>query len=65
VNGGRIYGQVPVLSVANLEDQRDLPVTTDYRALFAEVAEAQLGNLKENILFPGWKGERTKIMRSA
>lgn len=65
VNGGRIYGQVPLLSVANLEDQRDLPVTTDYRALFAEVAEAQLGNLKENILFPGWKGERTKIMRSA
>jgi uncharacterized protein (DUF1501 family) len=65
VNGGRIYGQVPVLSVANLEDQRDLPVTTDYRALFAEVAEAQLGDLKENILFPGWKGERTKIMRSA
>jgi len=63
VSGGQIYGQVPVLSLANLEDQRDLPVTTDYRALFTEVAETQLGNLKEEVLFPGWKGEKTKLMR--
>jgi hypothetical protein len=49
--------------LANLEDQRDLPVTTDYRALFTEVAETQLGNLKEEVLFPGWIGEKTKLMR--
>lgn len=34
VEGGKIYGEVPELAFENLEDQRDLPVTTDFRSLF-------------------------------
>ncbi|HYC29391.1 MAG TPA: DUF1501 domain-containing protein, partial [Chitinophagaceae bacterium] len=40
VNGGKVLGKVPELSIENLEDKRDLPVTTDFRAVFEEVATA-------------------------
>ena len=55
--GGKVYGQVPELAVENLEDRRDLPVTTDFRALFSEVATRHLG-VRDNgsSLFPGWTG---------
>lgn len=56
INGGKVHGKVPELAPENLEDKRDLPVTTDFRAVFDEVATAHL-NIKDNgKLFPGWKG---------
>jgi uncharacterized protein (DUF1501 family) len=56
INGGKVHGKIPELSVENLEDRRDLPVTTDFRAVFSEVATAHL-RLKDNgKLFPEWKG---------
>lgn len=56
VAGGQILGQVPTLSESNLEDGRDLPVTTDFRSVFAGVAEGHLGISSSGNLFPNWSG---------
>jgi uncharacterized protein (DUF1501 family) len=54
VRGGRIYGQWPGLSRAQLYQGRDLAVTTDFRDVFAEVARAQFGITDASALFPGY-----------
>lgn len=56
VRGGRVYGRWPGLGREQLYDGRDLAVTTDFRALFAEVAGRQLGIARPATLFPGWAG---------
>ena len=42
VAGGKVYGDVKTLAVENLEDGRDLPVTTDFRSVFSAVADRHL-----------------------
>ena len=37
VNGGRVYGEWPGLSPGKLFEGRDLALTTDFRAVFAEI----------------------------
>ncbi|WP_456427253.1 DUF1501 domain-containing protein [Rhodocaloribacter sp.] len=64
VEGGRVHGVVPELDRDALEDGRDLPVTTDFRAVFAEVAGRHLGLTDDEALFPGWRGERLTLLRS-
>ena len=61
IDGGKVYGEVPPLAVENLADGRDLPVTTDFRALFAGVAAKHLGINDTATLFPGWKGAALSI----
>lgn len=63
VNGGLVHGQLQSLANENLEDGRDLPVTTDFRAVFSEVADKQLQVNNDRVLFPDWKGERTEVMK--
>lgn len=63
VEGGRVHGTVPVLAPEHLEDRRDLPVTTDFRAVFAEVAGQHLGIAQDAALFPGWHGTRLPLLR--
>ncbi|MFQ5633571.1 MAG: DUF1501 domain-containing protein, partial [bacterium] len=53
VDGGKVHGSVPRLVPEELEDGRDLPVTTDFRAIFAEVAGKHLGIQNDAALFPG------------
>jgi len=53
VRGGRVYGRWPGLARAGLFEARDLPVTTDFRTLFTEVATRHLG-VASTTLFPGW-----------
>jgi len=64
VNGGIVHGNVAPLALENLEDGRDLAVTTDFRSIFSEVAERHLliPN-KENLLFPGFDGKNIGIMK--
>lgn len=64
VQGGIVHGLVKPLSIENLEDARDLPVTTDFRAVFSEVANQQLSLHNNEILFPGWTGKKIGVMRS-
>lgn len=53
VNGKRVYGHWPGLEPADLYEGRDLAVTTDFRDLFAELANKQLGAQSLDKVFPG------------
>lgn len=63
VNGGLVHGKVPELAIENLEDRRDLPVTTDFRAVFQEVAQKHLLVKDNKTLFPGWDGKGIGVMK--
>ena len=54
VRGGAVYGRWPGLRRDQLFEGRDLAVTTDFRALFAEVALRHLGVGPTAPLFPGF-----------
>ncbi len=43
VNGGQVYGDWQGVGQAALNEGRDLPVTTDFRAVLAQVAERHMG----------------------
>jgi uncharacterized protein (DUF1501 family) len=63
VNGGIVHGSVKPLAIENLEDGRDLAVTTDFRAVFSEVADRHLRINDDKVLFPDWKGVKPGVMR--
>lgn len=62
VNGGKVHGSVAALAPENLEDMRDLPVTTDFRSVFSEVADTHLNINDDKKLFPGWEGKKIGVM---
>jgi uncharacterized protein (DUF1501 family) len=64
VKGGRVFGSVPTLAPDELYEGRDLPVTTDFRSVFTEVAGIHLGITDDEAMFPGWTGQRTSVMGS-
>jgi uncharacterized protein (DUF1501 family) len=64
VNGGLVHGSIKPLSVENLDDGRDLAVTTDFRSVFSEVANTHLNINNNGIVFPDWKGNKIGVMRS-
>ncbi len=64
VDGGKVHGIVKPLSIDNLEDGRDLAVTTDFRAVFSEVADQHLQINDNAILFPDWNGKSIGVMKS-
>ncbi len=63
VNGGIVHGNVKPLAIENLEDGRDLAVTTDFRSVFSEVADKHLKLKNDRLLFPDWKGSQIGVMR--
>ena len=52
VKGGKVYGDWKGLRNDQLNEGRDLAVTTDFRDVFAEVASKHLGNKDLDKLFP-------------
>ncbi len=54
VKGGKVHGRWPGLSPDQLYEGRDLALTTDFRAVFAEVAAAHLGASRLDTIFPGF-----------
>lgn len=64
VAGGLVHGNMKPLTPGNLEDGRDLAVTTDFRAVFSEVADRHLKLTDDKLLFPDWKGEKIGVMKS-
>ena len=56
VKGGKVYGKWPGLEREQLYEGRDLALTTDFRAVFAEVASRHLGATKLDRIFPGYAG---------
>lgn len=62
VKGGKVYGSLPErFELDALEDQMDLPVTTDYRSVMAALTGAQLGIRTDAAVFPGWNGRRMDL----
>ena len=55
VRGGRVYGRWPGLGPDQLYEGRDLALTTDFRSVFAEVAERHMGATRSELLFPGFR----------
>jgi uncharacterized protein (DUF1501 family) len=64
VDGGKVVGHVPGLGANDLYEGRDLPVTTDFRSVFCELAGKHLGIRSDGQLFPGWTGKRVPILRA-
>lgn len=65
VDGGKVHGRLESLSPDALYEGRDLPVTTDFRAVFAGVAGEHLGIHDDQAMFPGWTGSRLPLLRHA
>lgn len=63
VDGGKVHGDVATLAIENLEDRRDLPVTTDFRSVFSAVADAHLQISNDKVLFPDWSGKKAAVMK--
>ena len=60
VKGGRVLGNLPGLGPDQLHQERDLPVTTDFRDVLAELCERHLQMPDASPLFPGYKLERQR-----
>ncbi len=54
IAGGKVLGQWPGLAASHLEGPGDLRVTTDYRAVLAELLSRRLGNPNVGMVFPGF-----------
>jgi uncharacterized protein (DUF1501 family) len=55
VKGGKVYGKWPGLSDGQLNEGRDLTVTTDFRNVLGEAAFKTLGSRNMEAVFPGAK----------
>jgi uncharacterized protein (DUF1501 family) len=53
VKGGKVYGKWPGLSDEQLNEGRDLTVTTDFRRVLGEAAYKTLGARNLEVVFPG------------
>ena len=63
VNGGKVHGIMQPLAVDNLEDGRDLAVTTDFRNVFSEVADKHLKINNDKALFPDFAARQIGILK--
>jgi uncharacterized protein (DUF1501 family) len=61
VHGGKkVFGHWPGLEQEQLNEGRDLALTTDFRSVFSEVAAKHLGAQKLDAVFPGFDGDSSK-----
>jgi len=63
VRGGTVHGRWPGLAPHQLHEGRDLALTTDFRAVFSEVAANHLGAQRLEGIFPGYSGARGDWLR--
>jgi uncharacterized protein (DUF1501 family) len=54
IKGGKVHGTWPGLAPEQLYEGRDLALTTDFRAVFSEIAAKHLGASQLNRVFPGY-----------
>jgi uncharacterized protein (DUF1501 family) len=60
VKGKKVHGKWPGLEPEQLNEGRDLALTTDFRSVFSEVAFKHLGAAKMDAVFPGFSGDQSK-----
>jgi uncharacterized protein (DUF1501 family) len=63
VKGGKVYGRWPGLSNEQLNQGRDLALTTDFRAVLGEVVTHTLGAENMEMVFPGAGLRRDGFLR--
>lgn len=56
VKGRKVHGKWPGLEQEQLNEGRDLALTTDFRSVFSEVAFKHLGAARMDAVFPGFAG---------
>jgi uncharacterized protein (DUF1501 family) len=56
----RVHGKWPGLAPEQLYEGRDLALTTDFRAVFSEIAAKHLGAQEVGTMFPGYGGSRAE-----
>lgn len=61
VRGGKVYGQWPGLKSDQLYEGRDLNLTTDFRDVFAEVAQQHLRTSNLKTVFPGFQANNARL----
>ena len=59
VHGHKVHGKWPGLAPEQLNEGRDLALTTDFRSVFSEVAFKHLGAAKMDSVFPGFNGDQS------
>lgn len=60
---GGCTASCPVSDPDALYEGRDLPVSTDFRAVFSEAAGRHFGIANDEAMFPGWRGGRLPLLR--
>ena len=63
VKGGKVYGRWPGLENEQLNEGRDLALTTDYRQVLGEVVTQTLGAENLELVFPGARLNRGNFLR--
>ncbi|MGD0914595.1 MAG: DUF1501 domain-containing protein [Terracidiphilus sp.] len=63
VKGGKVYGKWPGLSNEQLNQGRDLALTTDYRAVLGEVVTNTIGTRDLDKIFPGASLDPARFLR--
>lgn len=61
LNGGKIYGNWTGLDEAALYKKRDLPVTTDFRAVFSEVLQHHMKFEVQKGFFPDYRSPKDEL----
>ena len=60
VKGKKVHGKWPGLEPEQLNEGRDLALTTDFRSVFSEVAYKHLGAANMKAVFPGYEVDQKK-----
>jgi uncharacterized protein (DUF1501 family) len=63
VRGGKVYGKWPGLEKEQLNQGRDLALTTDYRAVLGEVVVKTLGAANLGMVFPGAQLQPSRFLQ--
>ena len=61
VKGGRVYGTWPGLAEHQLNEGRDLALTTDFRYVVGEILAKHIGVPDLTSVFPGFDNNRRKF----
>jgi uncharacterized protein (DUF1501 family) len=61
VRGGKVYGKWPGLAPEQLNEGRDLVLTTDFRSVLGEIISKHLGTRDLNAVFPGFANDPGKF----
>jgi uncharacterized protein (DUF1501 family) len=62
VKGGKVYGRWPGLENHQLNEGRDLALTTDYRQVLGELVNKTIGAANLDLVFPGAQINNTRFL---